>query len=116
MTIFWWIVVMLTIISVISQWILVEKAEYPGVTQIVPVLNMYVMIKIAKLPDWYIIWALVPFMNLLLAFVVYSRVAQAFAKDSSYVVALVLFPFIGFPILAFGDCTYNEKMIDYYNN
>ncbi len=40
-----------------------------------------------------------------------DRLARFFGKDTLMTVVLVLFPYIGLPVLAFGDAVYNPNAL-----
>jgi hypothetical protein len=49
---------------------------------------------------------LIPFVNVVVAIVVTVDMAKAFGKDAGYALLLIFLPFIGYPMLAFGDAEY----------
>lgn len=100
------ITIALVVLIVASQWKVYTKAGEPGWACIVPIYNIIVLLKIAKKPMWYFILLLIPFINIIMIFVVYIAIAKNFGKGAGFGVGLALLGFIFFPILAFGDAKY----------
>jgi hypothetical protein len=76
----------------------------------VPFYNMYVYYEIAGRPGWWAFLALIPFVGGMAALVTgiigSIDLAKSFGKDTGFGILLILLPFIGLPMLAFGDATY----------
>lgn len=71
----------------------------------IPILNILFFLKVADKPTWWVIFAFIPFLNLILLYVMWlvcSKVASAYGKSSGYAVGLLLLGFIFYPILGFG--------------
>lgn len=83
------------------------KAGKPGWAAIIPFYNIYVLLQIVGKPGWWLILYLVPFVNIYITIVVAIRLAKTFGKSTTFgVVALWLFAFIGYIILAFDKSKY----------
>jgi len=95
--IIWWI----------GMWKIFVKAGQPGWAAIIPFYNFYVLtIEVAKRDIiWFILW-IIPCTSIIAHVVVAIDVARNFGKDTLYVVGLILFPFIFYPILGFGQAQY----------
>jgi uncharacterized membrane protein len=105
------------VVVIIGLWKVFEKAGKPGWAAIVPFYNGWVLAEIAGKPGW---WGLVPIggiipvlgiiagiVGLVLYVIIALEIAKAFGKDTVFaVVGLILFSFVGFPILGFGDAKY----------
>lgn len=99
--------VVLFLIFVIAWWRVFEKAGQPGWAAIIPIFNLYILLKIAGRPGWWLILYLIPFVNIVVAIVVSIDVAKAFGKSAAYgVILLFLLNGIGYLILGFGDAQY----------
>lgn len=76
----------------------------------VPFYNMWVYFEVAGRPGWWGLLGLIPFVGGVAAFVVgiigSIDMAKSFGKSTGYGILLALLPFIGYPMLAFGDATY----------
>ena len=77
----------------------------------IPIYNTIVMVDIIKKPIWWFIMLLIPFVNIIFGIMMADRLARFFGKDTLMTVVLVLFPYIGLPVLAFGDAVYNPNAL-----
>lgn len=104
--IIWIVAVVVALIGFISMWIIFTKAGRPGWAAIIPIYNVLVELEVAGKPDWWIILFFVPFVNIIIAFVILAALAEKFGKSAGWGIFLLgIFP-IGFPILAFGSAKY----------
>jgi len=95
------------VFAVVVMWKVFVKAGQPGWAAIIPIYNIYVWLKVAGRPGWWLILMLIPFVNVIMALIVSMDIAKSFAKDSVFgVVGLWLFSLIGYAILAFGGAQY----------
>jgi hypothetical protein len=99
-----WLAVVILIIA--SWWKIFTKAGKPGWAAIVPIYNIIVILEIVGKPVWWIILLLVPIVNLFVMIYVLHLLSKSFGKDVGMTIVLVLFGFIGFPLLGFGDAKY----------
>lgn len=105
------IVVLAVVVLVIaSMWKTFTKAGQPGWAAIIPIYNLVVLLKIAGKPVWWLILFLVPFVNIVMSFIVFISLAKSFGKGAGFGVGLVLLGFIFFPILGFGDARYQGPL------
>lgn len=76
----------------------------------VPIYNMYVFYEVAGRPGWWAFLGFIPFVGGIAALVTQIigslDMAKSFGKSSGFGVVLALLPFIGYPMLAFGDASY----------
>jgi hypothetical protein len=92
---------------IIAAWKIFAKAGQPGWGIFVPFYNVYLWIKIAGRPGWWLLLFLIPFVNVVIAIIVALDVAKAFGKSGAFgFFLLFLFGFIGVPILGFGSAVY----------
>jgi len=106
------VILVVGLIQMVSMWIVFDKAGQPGWAAIVPIYNMWVLAELGDKPGW---WGLamcfsggIPFIGpivvLVLSFMIYIGVAQAFGRGIIFGIAMALLPFVFLPILAFsGD-------------
>lgn len=104
------IALLISIIFLISNYILYKKAHKKGWEALIPIYNTIVMIQIAQLPIWYIVLFFIPFANIYAMFKIYIEIAHKFGKSTGFGVLMVFFPFIYFPILAFGKTQYQGSL------
>ncbi len=97
------------LLVIIGGWKMFVKAGQPGWGIIIPIYNVYLMLKIAGRPGWWLILYLIPIVNFIIAIIVSLDVAKAFGKSAVFgILGLFLFAFIGVPILGFGSAVYNS--------
>jgi hypothetical protein len=101
--IFW---LALALLMVASLWKVFVKAGEPGWAAIVPIYNVFVLLKIAGKPAWWIVLMLIPVVNFIVIVIVSIALAERFGKGAGFGVGLGLLGFIFYPILGFGDSQY----------
>jgi Family of unknown function (DUF5684) len=99
-----WLAFWIAIIA--GMWKVFVKGGQPGWACIIPIYNLYCLLMIAGKPWWWLFLFLIPFVNLVMAILVAIAVAQNFGKSGAFAVGLIFLPFIFYPILGFGDATY----------
>lgn len=99
--------VLFGLLMIVALWKVFTKAGKPGWAAIIPIYNLYVLLKIVGRPGWWLILFIIPFVNIIMAFVVYVDVAKSFGKGAAFGIFLLgFFSFIGYPMLAFGNAAY----------
>lgn len=95
------------IVIIAGWWKTFEKAGQPGWAAIIPIYNLYVLMKVAGRPGWWFLLYFIPLVQLVISIIVAIDVAQSFGKDTLYGILLLWFlqP-IGFLLLGFGDAEY----------
>jgi hypothetical protein len=96
----------LFVVWYVGLWKVVEKANQPGWTGIVPILNLYVLVKISGKEWWWFLLMFVPCVNIVAIIVVSMAVAEQFGKSPGFGIGLALLPFIFYLMLGFGDAEY----------
>ncbi len=89
-----------------STWIVFNKAGYSGWTCIIPIYNLYVLLKIGGRSGWLLLLLLVPIVNFFVTIAMHIGVARNFGKGAGFGLGLMFLPFIFFPVLAFGKSRY----------
>jgi hypothetical protein len=92
------------IFMIAAEWKTFEKAGQPGWACIIPFYNFYIMAKIAKVENWWLIF--IPLANIYIAIVTINGISKAFGKDVGFTIGMIFLPFIFWPILGFGDAKY----------
>jgi hypothetical protein len=99
------------VVAVIAGvWKTFAKAGQPGWAAIIPIYNVYILLKIANRPWWWLLLMLIPLVNLVIAIIVAIDVAKAFGKGAGFGIGLALLGFIFYPILGFGSATYTQPV------
>lgn len=112
------IVAVFALFAIVVGWKIFDKAGQPGWAVLIPFYNLYVYTQIIKRPGW---WMLLYFASIIpvvgaIAVIVVSivdtiRLANVFGRSSGFGVGLILLGFIFYPILAFGDSSYDKSRI-----
>jgi len=98
----------ITVFEIAACWRVFAKAGKPGWAAIVPFYNLYMLLKIAGRPGWWLLLLVVPVLNVVVSAIVFVDVARSFGRGTGFgIVGLWLFGFVGFPILGFGDARYS---------
>ena len=100
------IILAVTLIAVVAQWKIFQKAGQPGWASLIPIYNLYVILKIVGKPGWWILLMLIPFVNIYFAIKTVHLLSRSFGKDVGFTLGLLFLPFIFYPILGFGNAKY----------
>jgi uncharacterized membrane protein YhaH (DUF805 family) len=74
---------------------------------LIPFVNVYVLMKIAGRPGWWLILFLIPLVNLIISILVSLDLAKSFGKGAGFGLGLAFLGPIFYPILGFGSARYN---------
>lgn len=91
-----------------SFWKMFVKAGQPGWASIIPIYNIYVLLKIVCRPSWWLLLYIIPAVNIIISIIVTLDLAKRFDKGTGFAIGLILLPIIFYPILGFGDSTYKQ--------
>jgi len=95
------------IITILGFWRTFVKAGQPGWGALIPIYNLYLVLKIAGRPGWWLLLLLIPFVDIVIWAVVCLDVAKSFGKGAGFgLILLFLLNGLGFLILGFGDAQY----------
>jgi hypothetical protein len=97
---------------IVTMWKVFEKAGQPGWAAIVPFYNFYVLLKIVGRPGWWLALMFIPIANIVVGIIVLIDFAKAFGKSGGFAALLILLPFVGWPMLAFGQARYLGPVAD----
>jgi ABC-type sulfate transport system permease subunit len=98
------LVVMIVIFAGI--WKVFTKAGQPGWAVLIPIYNAYVLCKVAGKSGWWVLLMMIPCVGFIFGILVTVGVAQNFGKGIGFALGLIFLPFIFYPILGFGDASY----------
>lgn len=100
------------VVIIVGGWKVFEKAGQPGWAIVVPIYNVYVMLKVAGRPGWWLILYMIPLVNVIIAIVVAIDIAKAFGQSAAFgFFLLFLLCGIGYLILGFGDYEYQGAAV-----
>lgn len=100
----------LIVLVIAGLWKTFAKAGQPGWAAIIPIYNVYILLKIAVRPWWWLLLLLIPLVNIVIAIIVAIDVAKAFGKGAGFGIGLALLGFIFYPILGFGSAAYSAPV------
>jgi hypothetical protein len=92
--------------QIIAQWKVFTKAGQPGWACIIPIYNIYIMTKIAGKPGIWVLWMIIPFVNIVFLIWLYNMISKSFGHDEGFTVGLILLGVVFWPILGFGSSKY----------
>ena len=105
--------IVVIVFEIAALWKVFVKAGQPGWAAIIPIYNLYILLKIIGRPGWWILLFLlgiIPFVGwiavLVIGIIIAIDLAKSFAKSSGFAVGLFLLNFIFIPILGFGESQY----------
>lgn len=90
-----------------GMWKVFEKAGQPGWAAIIPIYNIIVLLQVIGKPLWWIVLFIIPLVNFVALILVAMDLAVCFGKSKGWGFGLLfILPFIGYPLLGFGDASY----------
>lgn len=97
------------ILVAVALWRVFDKAGWPGILAIIPIVNLFILVKIAGFSAWLGLLYLIPIVNIVMGIIVAVRVGRAFGHGGAFSFFLLwLFAFIGYFIIGFGRDTYTK--------
>jgi len=96
---------------IICLWKVFKKAGQPGWAAIIPIYGSIVLLRTVKRPWWWIILLLIPVVDIVVHYIVSNNLSKAFGKGGGTTFLLFWLPFIGYPVLAFGEATYKPAAL-----
>ncbi|MGH3712045.1 MAG: DUF5684 domain-containing protein [Micromonosporaceae bacterium] len=100
------IYIAIIVLTIAGLWRTFSKAGQPGWAAIIPIYNLYVLLKVIGRPVWWIVLFLIPFVNFIMWIIAAIDLAKSFAKGAGFGILIALLPFIGLPMLGFGSAQY----------
>ena len=102
--------VIVYVVAAIALWRVFAKAGYPGVLAIIPIVNVFFLVKVAGYSAWMTLLYIVPIVNIIFGIFVAIRLGQRFGKGGAFSFFLLwLFWLIGYLILGFGSAQYQRR-------
>jgi uncharacterized protein DUF5684 len=108
------VIVMIAIVVLIIAgfWKMFEKAGAKGWMAIIPILNLYVLVKMAGKEGWWILLMLIPIVNFVVLFIVYIEIAHRFDRSTGFGVGMALLGVIFVPMIGFGDAAWTAEPVE----
>lgn len=101
------IYLVIAVVVLAGYWKVFTKAGYQGWLAIIPIVNFIVLVMIAGKEWWWILLLFIPFVNIVIAFLIYKALAERFGQGVGFAIGLFLLSPIFVPILGFGDYQYS---------
>jgi hypothetical protein len=102
------VILAITVVVVAGFWKTFEKAGEPGWAAIIPIYNLYVLVKISGNAWWWLILFFIPIINIVAQAKISIDVADKFDQGILFGLGLMLLSFIFYPILGFGSYQYQD--------
>jgi hypothetical protein len=103
---FYVLAVAIAIVSIISLWMIFQKAGKPGWASIVPFYNLWVLKDITGRPTWWFFVSFIPYVGSIFVLIMYYFLGRSFGKSTSYSVGVALLSVVFLPMLAFSNDRY----------
>ena len=94
------------IVFIIGEWKIYEKAGQPGWAVLIPIYNLYVLLKLVGRPGWWLILMLIPVVNFIVAIIVTNDLSKSFGQGVGFTLGLIFLSPIFILLLGFGDFKY----------
>jgi hypothetical protein len=94
---------LLVLAQLAGMWKVFEKAGRAGWTALIPIYNLYVMLRIGENSPLWLLALLVPVANLYALYRIHAGVARAFGKGIGFGLGLAFLGVLFFPLVGFGD-------------
>lgn len=66
----------------------------------IPIVNIYLMCKIAELPGWWLILFFIPIVNIVILIIIWMKIAEA-CKKSNWLGILIIIPIVNLAIIGY---------------
>ncbi|MCA0380443.1 MAG: DUF5684 domain-containing protein [Actinobacteria bacterium] len=97
------------ILVAIALWRVFSKAGYPGILAIIPIVNIFVLVKVAGYSAWMGLLYFIPIVNFIFAIVMAFKLGARFGKGGAFSFFLLfLFSVIGYFIIGYGSAQYRK--------
>jgi Family of unknown function (DUF5684) len=96
----------IVVIDIAAIWKVFQKAGLPGWGVLIPFYNVYLFLKVAGRPGWWLILFLIPLVNVVIWVAVSIDIAKNFGKGAFFGLGLLFLGYIFYPVLGFSDDRY----------
>ena len=103
---FWFFFLIMMLLAYIPMMFVFKKAGQAWWKAIVPIYNIYVLLKLVQRPGWWLLLFFVPFVNFVIMLIVMNDLSKAFGHGVGFTLGLIFFSFIFMFILAFDSSKY----------
>jgi hypothetical protein len=100
------VTLVLTAVIFAGFWKTFEKAGEPGWAGLIPIYNLYVLVRISGNAWWWFVLFFIPVINFFATLKISIDVAGKFNKGLLFGLGLTFISFVFYPLLGFGDYQY----------
>ncbi|WP_029987454.1 DUF5684 domain-containing protein [Leucobacter sp. PH1c] len=98
------------VLTAIALWRVFSKAGYPGILALIPIVNIFILVKVAGYSAWMTLLYLIPIVNFIFGIFVALRMGESFGKGGVFSVFLLwLLNPIGYFILGYGSAQFRGR-------
>jgi uncharacterized membrane protein YhaH (DUF805 family) len=112
MMLFWLVVI---VAAIAGMWMMFEKAGRPGWAAIIPIYNVYVLLKVADMSGWWLLAFFVPIVDVVVAVWMTWKVSKAFGHGFGYFLGLLFLSPIFYMIIGFGKSQYQLPKYEHHH-
>lgn len=101
--------VIVYVLIAIALWRVFTKAGYAGILAIIPIVNIFILVKVAGYSAWMGLLYFIPIVNIVFAIFLALRLGDRFGKGGVFSFFLLfLFPVIGYFVIGYGPAAYRR--------
>ncbi|WP_125099555.1 DUF5684 domain-containing protein [Leucobacter chromiireducens] len=98
------------LLSAIALWRVFSKAGYAGILALIPIVNLFILVKVAGYSAWMTLLFIVPIVGFIFSIFVALRMGERFGKGAVFAIFLlwILNP-LGYFIIGLGRAQYRPR-------
>ncbi len=102
--------VIVYVLVAIALWRVFSKAGYAGILAIIPIVNIFILVKVAGYSAWMALLYFIPIVNIIFGIFLAIRLGERFGKGGVFSFFLLfLFPIIGYFVIGYGPAQYRRN-------
>lgn len=101
----------IAILIIAAYWRIFAKAGQPGWAAIIPIYNIFVLLRVVGRPWWWFIMLLIPVVNIIFGIILINDLSKSFGHGIGYTLGLLFLSLIFIPILGFGGSQYTGPAV-----
>ena len=83
-----------------------RQTGQPGWASIIPIYNVFVLLRIVGKPAWWFLLLIIPGVNIVSLIMLTHELSKSFGKGAGFTFGLMVLSFVFYPILGFGGAPY----------
>ncbi len=113
------VAIALSLLYILSMWLIFNKAGYYGILSWIPIINILVLLRIAGKSAWWFLLLIIPFVNIIVAILFWLGLSKNFNHSTLFGIGLILLNPLFLLILALDGAAYQplrkSKEIQHYD-